>query len=46
MDIGVGFSVGSDAHRPEDVGVIDDSIKRIEESGLDIGKVKNLEWIR
>lgn len=43
INTGVGFSVGSDAHRPEDVGIIDNSIKRIEESGLDIKKVKNLE---
>ena len=43
MNTGVYFSVGSDAHRSGDVGKIDNSIMRIEESGLDIKKVKNLE---
>ncbi|WP_099202928.1 PHP domain-containing protein [Miniphocaeibacter massiliensis] len=43
MKTGVKFSVGSDAHKPEDVGVVDRAIQRIEEANLDIDRVINLE---
>ncbi len=44
MKTNVKFSVGSDAHKPEDVGVVDLAIKRAEEAGLDINRVVNLEY--
>ena len=44
MKTNVNFSVGSDAHRPEDVGVVDKAIKRMEKVNLEIDRVVNLKY--
>lgn len=46
MPSGVNFSLGSDAHRPEKVGLVDKAIKRVEESGLAITRIKNLREVK
>lgn len=39
------FSVGSDAHFPEGIGNAEGAFRRIEESGIDISRVENVEII-
>ncbi|MDL2310732.1 PHP domain-containing protein [Peptostreptococcaceae bacterium OttesenSCG-928-C18] len=43
MKTNIKFSVGSDAHKPEDVGVVDIAVTRIEKANLDIDRVVNLK---
>ncbi|QQK07905.1 PHP domain-containing protein [Miniphocaeibacter halophilus] len=43
---GVNFSLGSDAHKPEKVGIVDQAIKRVEKAGLDINRIKNLKEVK
>jgi putative hydrolase len=42
-DTGVKFMIGSDAHRPEDVGRFDDAIKRVKETNVDLRLISNVE---
>lgn len=42
MQYEVNFAINSDAHRIEDIGVVDDSMKRVIESGLPIDRVVNV----
>ena len=36
------FAIGSDAHRPEDIGRVRKAIDRIEQAGVDVDRIKNL----
>lgn len=42
-DTGVKFMIGSDAHRPEDVGRFDDAIKRVKDTKVDLRLISNVE---
>lgn len=42
-DTGVKFMIGSDAHRPEDVGRFDDAIKRVIDTNVDLRLISNVE---
>jgi len=42
LDTKVDFYINSDAHRPEEVGMVDEAIKRIMEANVPISRVKNL----
>jgi len=41
-NMGADFIVGSDAHRPEDVGIVSEAIDRIEKSGIDAERIYNM----
>lgn len=41
----VKFVLSSDAHRAEDVGCFERALKRVEESGIDISRIVNIEKI-
>ena len=42
LDTKVDFYINSDAHRPEEVGMVDEAIKRIAEANIPISRIKNL----
>lgn len=42
MEENVDFVINSDAHRPEDVGNVEESLKRAREAELDLSRIKNL----
>lgn len=42
--MGADFIVGSDAHRPQDVGMVDGAITRIEKSGIDRKSIYNMTY--
>lgn len=42
LDTKVDFYINSDAHRPEEVGMVDEAIKRIVEANIPISRIKNL----
>ena len=41
-DMEVKFYIGSDAHRPEDIGIIDDALLRVREAGISEDRIINL----
>lgn len=43
LDMDVIYMVNSDAHRPKDVGNVDNAIKKAMEAGLPLEKIKNIE---
>jgi len=43
-NMGANFIVGSDAHRPEDVGMVSSAIDRIEESGIEKERIYNMTY--
>lgn len=42
LDTKVDFYINSDAHRPEEVGMVDEAIKRIVEANIPLSRIKNL----
>jgi putative hydrolase len=42
LDTKVDFYINSDAHKPEEVGMVDEAIKRIAEANIPISRIKNL----
>lgn len=42
LDTKVDFYINSDAHRPEEVGMVDEAINRIVEANIPISRIKNL----
>lgn len=42
LDTKVDFYINSDAHKPEEVGMVDKAIKRIAEANIPISRIKNL----
>lgn len=42
LDTKVDFYINSDAHRPEEVGMVDEAINRIVEANIPLSRVKNL----
>ncbi len=44
-EMGADFIVGSDAHRPRDVGRVDRAIDRIEKSGIDRKSINNMTYL-
>jgi putative hydrolase len=42
LDTKVDFYINSDAHRPEEVGMVDEAIKRVAEANIPISRIKNL----
>ena len=44
-NMGADFIVGSDAHRPEDVGIVASAVDRIEKSGVDAECIYNMTYL-
>lgn len=44
-EMGADFIVGSDAHKPEDVGEVSKAIDRIEEAGIDAERIYNMTFL-
>ncbi len=42
LDTKVDFYINSDAHRPEEVGMVDEAINRIVEANIPLSRIKNL----
>jgi putative hydrolase len=45
-DINVNFYINSDAHRPEDVGSLQNGINKAVAAGIDFNRIKNIEEVR
>lgn len=43
LDIDVTYMVNSDAHRPEDVGNVENALKKAKEAGLPLNRIKNID---
>lgn len=43
LDVDVNFMVSSDAHKPEDVGNVDEAIRKAIEANLPLKRIKNIE---
>lgn len=45
MEYDVQFVIGSDAHRPEDVGEFEQALERAQEAGLSLSRIVNIEEV-